>query len=123
VFKQSFSVGSDIYNALAQHPNVEFIKTEKQSNSNYEQLVNKNGAFLQLFFRFTDHSHKVSDGETLRESMLFCVDDRETGITIFEKTIEFSETYFMNIIRKEGNEDKRQYWLLKISEELMKPLK
>ena len=54
--------------------------------------------------------------------MLFCVDDIKTNTTIYEKTISFDETYFINIIAN-GKEDKRQKWLLDIAEENMPELK
>ena len=51
--------------------------------------------------------------------MLFCVDDFSNGNTLFEKEITFDETYFMNLINKSDNDDKRQQWLLDIANELM----
>lgn len=118
VYGQKFRVDSDIYNTLAVYKDVEFIK-----ENGYARIVNQKGSFLNLFFRFINHSHKVSEGETLIESMLFCIDDRLSGKTIFEKKIEFSETYFMNIVNKNELDEKRQQWLLDIDDELMKPLK
>lgn len=96
---------------------MEFIK-----ENGFARIVNHKGSFLNLFFRFINHSYKVSEGEILIESMLFCIDDRLSGKTIFEKKIEFSETYFMNVVNKNKHNDKRQQWLLDISDELMKPL-
>ena len=43
----------------------------------------------------------------------------QTGETIFEKRLEFNENFFMNMVNKKGNEDKRQQWLLNIAYELM----
>ncbi len=67
----------------------------------------------------TGHKNNVSEGEILKETMAFCIDDRTTGNTIFEEQIEFDETYFMNLVNKSDNDDKRQQWLLDIANELM----
>jgi hypothetical protein len=114
VYKQRFLVDSEVYKALANHPGVEF---EKAYDSRYEQLANKKGHYLELFFRFTGHTHKVSEGEFLCETMQFCIDDRDTNKTIFQRKIEFDETYFMNIVRK-GDESKRQQRLFTIADNL-----
>lgn len=119
LFKQKIRVGSDLYKALKKHPDVNFVETK---NIHYEQLFNKNNAFLELFFRFSHHSHKISTDETLIEKMTFYIDDRKTGITLFEKEIEFNETFFMNMVNKKENEDKRQQRFIDIAEELMMPL-
>lgn len=58
----------------------------------------------------------------LNESMLFCVDDMQTGETIFEKRLEFNENFFMNMVNKKGNENKRQQWLFNIADKLMSEL-
>lgn len=120
IYGQEFLVGSDLYNTLKKHNYVSFVPL-KYNSDKYMRLERKNG-FLNLEFRFTGHTQKAINGETLRESMLFCVDDLISGDTVFQKRIEFSENYFMNIINKSGNENKRQKVLLDISEELMPPL-
>ena len=120
VYGQEFLVGSDLYNALKKHKYVNFCSSNDNSNK-YVHLTSING-FLNLEFRFTGHTQKAVNGETLKESMVFCVDDLTSGDTVFKKRIEFSENYFMNIINKSGNESKRQKVLLGISEELMPPL-
>lgn len=51
-----------------------------------------------------------------------CIDDLISGKTIFQKNINFSENYFMNIVNKAENEDKRQQYLLDIAIENMPPL-
>lgn len=117
-YKQKIRIGTDLYNNLHNYKGVKF---EKEENG-YAQLVNEKGFFLNLEFRFTNHVHKVIEGETLVESMLFCVDDITTGKTIHEQHIEFNETYFMNLIKSPKYADKRQRWLLDIANELMKPL-
>lgn len=73
-------------------------------------------------FRFTNHKQRAVQGETLKESMLFRVDDMQTGETIFEKRLEFNENFFINMVNKKGNEDKRQQWLLNIADEFMSEL-
>lgn len=117
VYKQRFLVDSEVYNALLKHPDVDFIK----SDDKYQLITNKDNSFLNLFFRFTDHIHNVSNGETLKESMLFCIDDRSSGKTVYEKKITFDETYFINFVYNR-NESERRQWLLNIADELMPPL-
>ncbi len=121
LYKQRILVNSPLYEVLAAFPDADFIKSDNTS-SKYEQLINKDGQFLNLHFRFTDHKQNASNGQTLRESMLFFVDDRNTGTTIYQQKIEFEESYFMNIIHKEENENKRQQWLLDIAADIMQPL-
>jgi len=112
IYKQSFRVGSEIYKALAHYPGVAF---EEINSNGYEQLSNQRGHYLELFFRFTDHKHKVVDGEVLLETMRFCIDDRKINKTVYEYIIEFNETYFMNLVQKTENEDKRQQHFLDIA--------
>lgn len=118
LFGQSFLADTALYNALKEFRGVRF----SESDTPYRQLTNYGGINLQLYFRLTGHKHNVSDGQILKETMLFCIDDRETGKTLFEEHIEFDETHFMNLVNKKGNESKRQQWLLNIAEECMPPL-
>lgn len=113
---QSFKRGTEIYKALEKYPNAKFVKTKFD---NYDRLSN-DGCFLRLHFRLTDHRYKAVEGETLKESMKFCIDDiSQNSKTIFEQRIEFDETYFMNLINKSDNDGKRQQWLLDIAGEIM----
>lgn len=118
-YKQKFLVDSDLYRALEKHPDVHFVET---TSPKYRMLLNKEGAFPKLWFRFTNHTHKVQEGETLKETMQFCVDDIARRSTVYERTVEFSETYFQNLLNKAGNEGKRQKQYLDMAEELMTPL-
>ena len=119
VYGQQFKVGSDIFNTLKRLENVSFESHKKDSE--YEVLTSR-GEYINLEFRFTEHRQKALSGETLKESMLFCVDDLLSGYTVFQKRIEFSENYFMNLINKADNINKRQQWLLDIAEKHMQPL-
>lgn len=119
LFKQRIRTDSNLYDSLLNYPNVKFEAVE----NGYAQLVNENGHFLNLELRFINHSHKVVEGKTLKESMLFCVDDITTGNTIYERTVEFDEMYFMNLIRSQGGGNRRQQWLLDISNRTMSSLK
>lgn len=123
---QRFLVGTDLFQTISKHTNANFICPKDKSgniieNSNYRILTNKNG-YLNLQFRFTNHKQRAVQGETLNESMLCCVDDMQTGETIFEKRLEFNENFFMNMVNKKGNEDKRQQWLFNIADKLMPEL-
>lgn len=118
LFKQRILVDSELYCTLKAIPNVAFSKT---NNNKYDQLINKD-SFLNLHFRFTDHRQYVDDQDTFHESMLFCIDDRDTNKTIYQKKIEFDEFYFMNLIHKKDTECKRQNWLLDIAISAMRPL-
>ena len=65
---------------------------------------------MNLELRFTGHQQKAVQGEQLIESMMFCIDDITTGETVFQKRIEFDETYFINILKK-GKDHQNQYLL------------
>lgn len=121
LYKQKILINSPLYEALKAFPNADFIKNDNVS-SKYEQLINKDGQFLSLHFRFAFHKQNALNAQTLSESMMFYVDDRNTGETIYQQKIEFEESYFMNIIHKAENENKRQQWLLDIAEDIMQPL-
>ncbi len=85
-------------------------------------FLNRKRTFLKLQFRLTGHKQIAQSGESLRESMMLYVDDMISDRTIFTKRIEFSETHFIRLIEKKENENKRQQWLLDISNRLMKSL-
>ncbi len=122
VYGQGFLVGSEIYESLKKHKNITFEPFV--NTGNYMRLTNKD-SYLNLQFRFTGHKQKAVTGEELKESMLFCIDDLLSGTTvktIYQKKIEFNETYFMNIIKKYGSEGKRQQYLLDIAKRNMPPL-
>lgn len=119
VYNQKVCIDSEIYKALAFYSGVELVPTK----NGYARITNKNSEFINLGLRFTNHSHKVLEGETLVESMMFFVDDLNTGNTIFQKRIDFSETYFMNIVNKEENVAKRQQQILNLADELMPDIK
>lgn len=126
LWKQRFAVDSNAFKVLEKHPNVVFVNPDDKNgeeikNSKYKILLNKNN-FLNLRFRFTNHKQVSVDDETFRESMLFCIDDANTGEIIFKRVIEFEETYFLSILNNKNNKDKRQKWLLDIANELMQPL-
>jgi len=125
IWRQRFAVDSKVFKAIKKYPNAIFVNPEDKNgeeikDSKYKILLNKNG-FLNLRFRFTNHKQVSADGEALKESMLYCIDDADTGKIVFEQLIEFEETYFLNILNKE-NKNKRQKWLLDIADKLMQPL-
>lgn len=114
VWGQKIKANSELYSALKRYPNVYF----DMSDEAYPKVCNKKD-FLDLHFRFTRHEQKAAEGSKLIETMVFCVDDFSNGNTLFEKEITFDETYFMNLVNKSDNDDKRQQWLLDIANELM----
>ena len=76
---QRFLFGTDLFQTISKHTNSNFICPKDKSdniieNNNYRILTNRNG-YLSLQFRFTNHKQRAVQGETLKESMLFCVDD------------------------------------------------
>lgn len=118
IYGQKILEGSDLFYALQKHPNVKFA--DISDDDKYKVLLNKKG-FLNLFVRFYGHKQKAVSGETLKESIMFCVDDFQTNETLFEKCIEFDENYFINILSTDISKN-RQQWLLDIAEEYMPPL-
>ena len=119
-FGQQFEEGSEIYNALS---NLQSVRLERlNENSGYFVLRNENGHFINLIFRFTNHCQNAVEGESLNESMMFYIDNADTGQVVYEQRISFSETFFTNIINSENATRYRNMNLLGIAEELMQPL-
>ena len=119
LYGQQVKFNSMIYIALEKHKDIKFLTPK--NNEAYRTIYGKNG-YLNLEFRFTQHKQRANSGKTLVESMQFCVDDLISGETVFQKTIEFDETYFMNIVNKAGNEKYRNTKLLEIAQKTMYPL-
>lgn len=117
MYKQKIVADSDLYNALHEYLSVMF-----EDSGKYSKLVNKENQYVNLRFRLTDHKQYAKDGDELKESIKFCIDDSNNNKTIFEKTIVFDETYFPNLIRKEGNEDKRDTWLIDLAAVNLPPI-
>lgn len=121
-YKQRILVGSELYNALLNYSKVRFVESNNdKDNKKYVFLEGQTGIFFAPQFRFYNHKQKANDGETLAETMSFCVDDRRTEETIFEKVVEFDETFFQNLIKKD-NVKNRPQCLLDIASEIMHPL-
>lgn len=97
LFMQKFKYGTELYNSL-----------DKQ-DMNYQ-------------FRFTAHKQNAVDGSTLEEKMDFCIDDMRTNTEIYRRSITFDENYFMNIVKKTGNDKYRAQKLLDIAEKIMPPI-
>lgn len=114
---QLFEIHSEIYDAISTHPYAAWVDSGIKG---YHLLRNKQGGFLKLVFRFYNHRQKAVNGEKLKESFIFCIDDNNTGNTIFQKKIEFDETYFINLIR--ADRSYRNQMLLQIANEEMPPL-
>lgn len=123
---QKFVVGTDLYDTLEKQDNTKFILLKDKegnelTNSKYKRLSQK--GYINYHFRFTAYNQKAVEGITLKETIDFCIDDMRTNTEIYKRCISFDENYFMNIIKKAGNENYRQKQLLNIAEELMPPLK
>lgn len=54
--------------------------------------------------------------------MDFCIDDMRTNTEIYRRSITFDENYFMNIVKKTGNDKYRAQKLLDIAEKIMPPI-
>lgn len=121
ILGQRFLKGSPLYNALKSHDNVSFARLALSQNSNYMILTKKN-KFLKLQLRFSHHTQKAIEGETLKETMKIYIDDMVSGNVLYQSKIQFSETYFINMINKKENADKRQQRILDIANELMPDL-
>lgn len=112
IFGQQVRIDSDLYRTLDKYCGIKFLN---MSDSNYARISNE-GVFISLEFRFTNHRQKAKTGAELQESFLFCIDDINNRKTVFQKTIEFNETYFPRIIAKSNI---RQQYLLDIAEKNM----
>lgn len=121
-YKQRILVDSEIYNALSICSKICLVKCEKDiANKKYAYLESQQGTYFSPQFRFYSHGQKANEGQPLTETMKFCIDDRDTGKTTFERVVEFDETFFCNLIRKD-NKKNRRYDLLDIANEIMQPL-
>ena len=89
-------------------------------NSEYKRLINNQ--YMNYQFRFTAHRQNAVDGSTLEEKMDFCIDDMRTNTEIYRRSITFDENYFMNIVKKTGNDKYRAQKLLEIAEKIMPPI-
>ena len=110
-----------MYNALKSHDNVNFAKLTLHQNSDYVILTKKN-KFIKLQLRFSHHTQKAIKGESLKETMKIYIDDMVSGDVLYQSKIKFSETYFINMINKKENADKRKQRILDIANELMPDL-
>ena len=117
IWGQKILLGSDLYDALKSHNNVKF----EEASGEYK-LLNKRCGYLKLQLRFTKHKQIAVEGDALRETMMLYIDDMLSNKVVFEKKIEFDETIFTNLILKKSNDNKRQQWLLDISDSLMTQL-
>lgn len=114
---QCFEIDSDIHHALSNYSGVVW---QKCNYKNYERLWHQENVFLNLIFRLTNHKQKAMEGKVLKETLDFCIDDKRTRQTVFQDTIEFDETYFMNLVR--ANRGFRNQTLLQIATDEMPPL-
>ena len=116
LYKQQFLIDSEIYNALKKYSKVEFVNMK----NGYAMLMNKEGSFLNLYFRFANHTHHVGQGQKLNESFMFYIDDKECFPckTIYSQKIEFDEIYFTNLINK-GSGTYRNWELIELAENII----
>lgn len=122
---QKFIVGTDLYDALKKQNNTQFVFLKSKDgrileHSKYKRL--SHNGYLNYHFRFTSHSQNAVEGNTLKETMEFCVDDMRTNTEIYKRCIYFDENYFMNIVNKKDNDNNRDQHLLDIANELMNDL-
>lgn len=120
IYGQRVKTDSDLYEKLKKHKYINFVASNP-TNDEY-QIITSKGGYLNLEFRFTGHRQIAQKDAVLKECVQFCVDDLISGKTIYEKTIEFDETYFTNIINSPTSEQYRNKKLLEIANDLMKPL-
>ena len=119
-YHQSFKLGSDVYEALKNYYGLEFVQPETADNkkiNNYHKLVWIKNTWTKPVFRFHTHKQKAVDGEKLKESLVFCIDDNNIRRTIYQREIIFDETYFMNLINSEKNQKMRNQRYLDIANE------
>lgn len=116
-FKQSFKVGSKIYEALNNYYGLKFVQFDSEKTNEYQKLEWIEGTWTKPVFRFYKHKQRAIDGKKLQESILFCIDDNNKGETIFQKEIVFDETYFMNLVNSERNQRIRNQFHLNIANE------
>lgn len=109
---------SQLHEGLKENHNLLVSSADKNGYCSWKPLNEP----LYLIFRFYNHKYKSSERDNLVEYLQFCIDNEQTGETIFETTLSFDELEFQNI-RFHGNNERRQQWLLDIAKEEMKGLK
>lgn len=121
ILGQKFLRDSPLYNALKSHDNVSFAMSNSSKNKDY-MILTKKYKFLKLQLRFSHHTQKAIEGETLKETMRIYIDDMVSGDVLYQSKIQFDGTFFINMINKKENADKRQQSILDIANELMPDL-
>ncbi|MDF7669980.1 hypothetical protein PT276_01960 [Orbaceae bacterium ESL0721] len=81
----------------------------------YNKVINETDQFAKLIWFLTKHTVKHEDHKFI-ESLDFIVSFNEKNI--YKQRIEFNTQYFNNLINQKGNDDKRDYQLLKVANEL-----
>lgn len=119
-FGQSVKKESELYFVLKSHKSVNLSISDK---NNPDYAVIRGNKFFRFEFRFAKYGFRADDGNVLKESMWFYIDDLINRKTIYEKPIEFDETYFMNLINSDKSKKYRNQRLLEIAEDLMTPLR
>lgn len=122
---QKFFVDTELYHTLDKQNNTKFVFPQDKDGNELKDRPYRllfQTQYMNYHFRFTSHKQKATEGAALEESMEFCVDDMRSNTEIYKRRIAFNENHFMNIVKKEGNEGKRQQWLLDIATKLMPPL-
>lgn len=119
IYGQCFENNSRLFQSLKCQNIADFIPIDEKNK--YMRIISKRNYF-NYEFRFSGHQQNAVNGKELIETMNFCVDDIDNQGTIYEEAINFSETYFYNIINKSENQNKRNQTLLNIANEVMPDL-
>lgn len=119
IYGQCFEKNSNLLHSLECQNIADFLPVDDKNK--YMRIINKE-KFFNYEFSFSAHHQSAVRGKELIETMNFCVDDTDNQRTIYEETINFSETYFYNIINKTKNQSKRNKKLLDIANEVMPDL-
>lgn len=121
---QRFLVGTDLFQTISKHTNSDFICPKDKSgniieNNNYRILTNRIGYLNLDLLIISKEQYKE---KCLMSLCYFVLTTCILGKLFFEKRLEFNENFFMNMVNKKGNENKRQQWFLDIAYEIMKPI-
>ena len=113
LYGQMIKNNSALYNKL--HSSAE-LSIVDQGNG-YSKITSKEGCYVLLTVRFLNHIQKALEGEELNETIQFCVDKNNNDF--FSETIQIDNHYFINLINKIDNNNKRNTKLLQLSEKHM----
>lgn len=124
LYGQQISTDSKLYKVLENRNDILFsdVKDSKNKSTKYKKILRNENTFINLQFRFTNHSQTAVQGEELMEQMDFCIDDEALHEVVYHNQIHFENDWFLNLVKKPKFEGSTASELLDIAAKHMQPL-